>query len=81
MRTLLEAFSVCFQIGLLSYWGEQILYESQNVRKAAFQANFPGVDLKFQKGLVQIMRKSLNPTKLTAGKFVLVNLATFMWVK
>ncbi|KAF2891195.1 hypothetical protein ILUMI_14978, partial [Ignelater luminosus] len=78
-RTLLEAVSVCFQIGLLSYWGEQILFESQSVRKAAFEVNFVGVDIRYQKGLMFIMRRSLNPTKLTAGKFVLLDLATFLW--
>ncbi|KAF2888594.1 hypothetical protein ILUMI_17579, partial [Ignelater luminosus] len=76
----MEVFSLCFQIGLVCYWGEEVLFESQNIMEAAFEASFVGVSLKYQKALMLIMRRSLNPCKLTVGKFALVNLATFTWV-
>ncbi|KAF2887608.1 hypothetical protein ILUMI_18565 [Ignelater luminosus] len=75
-----QTFTMCVQILLICYWGEQVIYESQQVGNVVLEANFVGTDLRFQKGLVLIMARSNFPVKLTAGKFTNICLAAFMWI-
>ncbi|KAF5270182.1 hypothetical protein FQR65_LT05662 [Abscondita terminalis] len=46
IRTLFEILSFLSQIAIVSYWGEQIIFESQSVASAAFGMNFIGTDLR-----------------------------------
>lgn len=80
MRYLGEMASFCLQVGLFSYWGEQVIQESQKVGLAAYESNFPGTDLRFQKAVALIIRRSQTPTVITAGKFTDIGMPTFAWV-
>uniref|UniRef100_A0A1Y1LDH0 Odorant receptor n=1 Tax=Photinus pyralis TaxID=7054 RepID=A0A1Y1LDH0_PHOPY len=80
VRTIGEIVSFLVQIGTLSFWGEQVIFQSQLVAKAAYETDFVGTDLRFQKALILTMIRSQRPVKLTAGKFAFIQLFTFTWV-
>ncbi|XP_031353882.1 odorant receptor 49b-like isoform X1 [Photinus pyralis] len=80
VRTLGEIVSFLVQIGTLSFWGEQVILQSQLVAEAAYETDFVGTDLRFQKALILTMIRSQRPVKLTAGKFAFIQLFTFTWV-
>lgn len=69
----IQVFSFCF-------WGNEVTLESQNVGQAAYEANFVGSDVDFQKGLALIMHRSLKPVYITAGKFANLSIQTFVGV-
>ncbi|KAF5270181.1 hypothetical protein FQR65_LT05661 [Abscondita terminalis] len=74
-----EMICVVMQSSVLCYWAEQVIYESDNVGRSLFQTDFVGTDLKFQKLMILVMRRTQNLTSVTAGKFKRVRLATLMW--
>ncbi|KAK5641382.1 hypothetical protein RI129_009929 [Pyrocoelia pectoralis] len=79
-RTMGESVSFMVQIGTLSFWGEQVIFESQLVAVAAYETEFVGTDLRFQRALLLTMIRSQRPVKLTAGKFAYIQIFTFTWV-
>ncbi|KAF5287478.1 hypothetical protein FQA39_LY04106 [Lamprigera yunnana] len=79
VRTFGEIISFLVQIGTLSFWGEQVILQSEAVSNAAYETDFVGSDLRFQKGLLMIMCRSQRAVKLTAGKFAIIQLFTFTW--
>ncbi|KAF2896693.1 hypothetical protein ILUMI_09480, partial [Ignelater luminosus] len=68
------------QVAIYCYWGEEVNRESQLVGFFAYNSNFPGTDLKFQRALVLIIRRSQRPTVITAGGFTEIGLPTFFWI-
>lgn len=68
------------QVALCSYWGEQVMQESELVGNAIYESNFMGTDLRFQKAVGLIIRRSQRPAVITAGKFTNIGLTTFAWV-
>ncbi|KAF2880206.1 hypothetical protein ILUMI_25965, partial [Ignelater luminosus] len=80
VRHLFEGSTAVLQVAIYCYWGEQVTRESQNVGFSAYNANFTGSDLKFQKALVLIIRRSQTPTVITAGGFTDIGLPTFFWI-
>ncbi|KAK5638613.1 hypothetical protein RI129_012908 [Pyrocoelia pectoralis] len=69
-----------FEIILISYWGNEVTLESQNVLKACYDMEFYGADVRFQKGLILMMERSKRPITFTAGKFSALTLGTFIWI-
>lgn len=76
-----EGICATLQVAMVCYWGEEILAESGNVGEAIYETNFVGVDLRFQNGLILIIRRSHNLLRVTAGGFTNIGLYTFFWVK
>ncbi|KAF5299814.1 hypothetical protein FQR65_LT09336 [Abscondita terminalis] len=73
------ACCIFFEIVLISYWGNEVSLESQNVIKACYDVKFYGTDLRFQKGLFIMMERSKRPITFTVGKFSPLTLGTFLW--
>ncbi|KAF2900755.1 hypothetical protein ILUMI_05431 [Ignelater luminosus] len=80
VRHLAEACSALMQVALYSYWGQQVTEQSQLVGNAIYESNFVGTDLRFQRAVAFIIRRTQTPTVITAGKFTNIGLATFTWV-
>ncbi|KAF2904740.1 hypothetical protein ILUMI_01434, partial [Ignelater luminosus] len=80
LRHLFEASAAVLQVAIYCYWGEQVNRESQLVGFFAYNSNFPGTDLGFQRGLALIIRRSQRPTVITAGGFTDIGLPTFSWI-
>ncbi|KAF2886103.1 hypothetical protein ILUMI_20070, partial [Ignelater luminosus] len=80
LKYLFEASVAILQVAIYCYWGEQVNRESQLVGFFAYNSNFPGTDLRFQKGLALIIRRSQTPTVITAGGFTDIGLPTFFWI-
>ncbi|KAF2896695.1 hypothetical protein ILUMI_09482, partial [Ignelater luminosus] len=80
LRYLSEASIAVLQVAIYCYWGEQVNRESQLVGFFAYNSNFPGTDLRFQRALAFIIRRSQTPTVITAGGFTDIGLPTFFWI-
>ncbi|KAF2900920.1 hypothetical protein ILUMI_05266, partial [Ignelater luminosus] len=79
LRYLFEASAAVLQVAIYCYWGEQVNQESQLVGFFAYNSNFSGTDLGFQRALALIIRRSQTPTVITAGGFTDIGLPTFFW--
>ena len=71
---------VSIQVFLYCFWGNEVAMQSQEIAMACWNANFIGTDVRFQKNLVFVIRAGQKPIILTAGKFVPLSLATYVWV-
>ncbi|KAF2880208.1 hypothetical protein ILUMI_25967 [Ignelater luminosus] len=80
VRHVFEVTVGVLQVAVYCYWGEQVTQESQTVGFYAYNANFTGSDLKFQRALTLIIRRSQTPTVITAGGFTDIGLPTFFWM-
>ncbi|KAK4878347.1 hypothetical protein RN001_010853, partial [Aquatica leii] len=78
-RILLEAVIGSFCTVLICNAGENLTHESERMLDFAYDVDFVGTDLRFQKSLVIIMRKSQEPVRLKAGKLIDISLVTFAW--
>ncbi|KAF2884039.1 hypothetical protein ILUMI_22157 [Ignelater luminosus] len=80
-QILLEIITILNMPLLFCYWGEQVTHESEQVRRAAYDADFIGTDLRFQKGLIIIMHNSQDGIQIKAAKVIPTSLLTFASVR
>lgn len=80
LRLITETATVCFQPFVICFWGEMVTKESEDIAISAYNANFIGADVRFQKALAFIIRRSQKPLRLRAGNFIETSLVTFAWV-
>ncbi|XP_031352931.1 odorant receptor 67a-like isoform X2 [Photinus pyralis] len=78
LKCFTDSSSAIFPVFILCFWSHQVAHESEQVAKYAFQANFVGSDLRYQKGLNLIMVRGQRPVILKAGKFIEISLPTFV---
>ncbi|XP_071056027.1 odorant receptor 4-like [Onthophagus taurus] len=71
---------ITLQIFLYCFWGNEVRIESELVSDAFWEMNFTGTDVRFQKKLIFILRRSQKPIVITAGKFTDLSLKTYAWV-
>lgn len=81
LTDLVELSHLIVQLYIMCYWANQILIESKRVAEACYHTNFVGKDVRFQKSLVLIMLRSQKPVQLTIGKFVVLDVQVFVWVR
>lgn len=81
VKTITDSVTALFPVLLLCYWSQEVVFESQQVAKAAVEGNFAGADLRFQKSLNLITARSQRPIQLKAGKIIEISLPTFVAVR
>lgn len=72
---------VVFQLYINCYYGNDLMVESELVATAAFQCGWEKsgkYSYRLKPYILMIMCRSLRPTRLSAGKFAYISLATFM---
>ncbi|KAF2890308.1 hypothetical protein ILUMI_15865, partial [Ignelater luminosus] len=78
VKTVTDSVTALFPVLLLCFWSQEVVYESQQVARAAVEGNFVGADLRFQKSLNLITVRSQRPIQLKAGKIIEISLPTFV---
>ncbi|TGZ32648.1 hypothetical protein DBV15_09075 [Temnothorax longispinosus] len=66
------------QIFLCCFAGQTLEFQSEGLAYAIYKSPWYTFDLRIRKNLPLIILRAANPQKLTAGKFVAINLTTFM---
>ncbi|KAF5308587.1 hypothetical protein FQR65_LT06135, partial [Abscondita terminalis] len=77
IRVLVEVLVVCFPALLICNAGENMANESQKVAEVAYEIDFIGTDVGFQKCLIMIMRQAQTSATIKAGKFFDVSLLSY----
>ncbi|KAF2904132.1 hypothetical protein ILUMI_02043 [Ignelater luminosus] len=78
VKTVTDTVTALFPVLLLCFWSQEVVYESQQVARAAVEGNLVGADLRFQKSLNLITVRSQRPIQLKAGKIIEISLPTFV---
>ncbi|XP_071055834.1 odorant receptor 10-like isoform X1 [Onthophagus taurus] len=71
---------VTVQVFLYCFWGNEVRDESVKIADACWETNFVGTDVRFQKALASIIRRSQKPIVITAGKFSDLSLKSYVWL-
>ncbi|KAK5638845.1 hypothetical protein RI129_013140 [Pyrocoelia pectoralis] len=65
---------------IMSYYGTQLSIASQSISDTCYELNFVGTDVRFQKGLLMIMRRSSKPLFITVGGFAVLSINVFVMI-
>lgn len=81
IRYMQATIALSVQVLNFCYWGNEVTLNSLAVADACNEVDYVGTDLRFQKGLALIIQRSQRPVELTAGKFAVLSLNTFVSVR
>ncbi|KAK4874394.1 hypothetical protein RN001_013754 [Aquatica leii] len=75
-----ETITAFFPVLMVCYYGEELAFNSSQVSNVAFGMDFVGVDKRFQKNLILIIRRSQNVIRMKAGGLVEISMDTMVWI-
>ncbi|XP_050353586.1 putative odorant receptor 85e [Nymphalis io] len=70
--------AVALDIYIYCYFGNQIILQADRVTTAAYQSAWPTMGMKTRRLLLNILLSNLNPVIVRAGRFLPMNLHTFV---
>jgi len=66
------------QMFAYSFVGDYLKYQAEEIAKSIYCCNWHRLSAKLMKNILFIIARSHQPVQLTAGKFLVVNLETYM---
>ncbi|KAB0800142.1 hypothetical protein PPYR_08022 [Photinus pyralis] len=82
-----KAFQAYFEVVVvslsqfsMSYFGTQLSVASQSIADTCYELDFIGTDIRFQKGLLIVMRRSVKPLYITVGGFSMLSITVFVMI-
>ncbi|KAK5650738.1 hypothetical protein RI129_001767 [Pyrocoelia pectoralis] len=78
IRDAILIIGTSFQMTFLSYIGNEVTLESEKVGVVCSEISYVGENLKFQKALILIIRRSQRPIYLSIGQLAYLSLLTFV---
>ncbi|KAF5307174.1 hypothetical protein FQR65_LT00690 [Abscondita terminalis] len=70
------AVTLIVPMNIVSYYGNNIILDSQNIANYCYNIEFVGTNIKLQKGLLIMIQRSQRPIVMTVGKFAPLSIAT-----
>ncbi|XP_031333893.1 odorant receptor 4-like [Photinus pyralis] len=77
---MMESLTVFFPILIICYYGEELAYHSEQVGVVAYQMDFVGTDLRFQRSLILLIERSQEALRIKAGRMIGASMATALWM-
>ncbi|KAF5294996.1 hypothetical protein FQA39_LY13306 [Lamprigera yunnana] len=77
-QSYFEIVAVTLSLFLVSYFGSEVTIVLEAIADTCYGLDFIGTDLRFQKSLVMIMKRSQKPIRITVGGFVALSIAVFV---
>lgn len=78
VKTIIVQCTLLTQMFAYSYVGEYMKYQIEEVAHAIFSSNWYFLSIKLTKNILFVITRSQDPIQLAAGKFIVVNMETFM---
>ncbi|KAF5285630.1 hypothetical protein FQR65_LT13111 [Abscondita terminalis] len=77
---LMEVMTVFTPALVYCYYGEELAHRSEQIGEIAYEIDFVGTDIRFQRSLMIILRQSQKPFRIKAGKMIEGSMAVVVWV-
>ncbi|XP_031352497.1 odorant receptor 67a-like [Photinus pyralis] len=75
-----ESLIVYFPTLIICYYGEELAHYSEQVGTVAYQLDFVGTDLRFQKSLILMIQRSQDTLQIKAGRMIGATMNTAVWI-
>ncbi|KAK4886433.1 hypothetical protein RN001_002704 [Aquatica leii] len=76
----LEVFTVFAAALIYCYYGEELTHRSREISHVAYEVDFVGTDLRFQKSLIMLIRQEQKSLKIKAGSMIEGSMTVVVWI-